>query len=51
MAEPIRRFHCPMAFDNRGADWLQNTPETANPYFGKAMPRCGEQVEVIQPEK
>jgi Cu(I)/Ag(I) efflux system membrane fusion protein len=47
--QPILRFHCPMAFDNRGADWLQNRPETANPYFGSAMFRCGKQVEVLQP--
>jgi len=47
--QPILRFRCPMAFDNRGADWLQNRPETANPYFGSAMFSCGKQVEVLQP--
>ncbi len=34
--------YCPMAFDNRGAEWLQRTEAVANPYFGAAMPRCGE---------
>ncbi|MBN2170497.1 MAG: efflux RND transporter periplasmic adaptor subunit [Candidatus Krumholzibacteriota bacterium] len=34
-------YHCPMAFDNRGADWLQAAGPTANPYFGAAMLRCG----------
>ncbi|MCB9911139.1 MAG: efflux RND transporter periplasmic adaptor subunit [Planctomycetes bacterium] len=34
--------HCPMAFDNRGADWLQVGEEVSNPYFGASMLRCGE---------
>ncbi|GAB4279609.1 MAG: efflux RND transporter periplasmic adaptor subunit [Candidatus Rifleibacteriota bacterium] len=33
---------CPMAFDNKGATWLQKSPELANPFFGKMMLRCGE---------
>jgi Cu(I)/Ag(I) efflux system membrane fusion protein len=33
---------CPMAFDNRGADWLQDHRDVKNPYFGAAMLRCGE---------
>ena len=45
----IIRFHCPMAFDNRGGDWLQGKSGIQNPYFGSAMFKCGEQVEVIQP--
>jgi Cu(I)/Ag(I) efflux system membrane fusion protein len=44
---PVLRFHCPMAFNGRGADWLQNKPETENPYFGAAMFKCGQQTEVI----
>ncbi|MDF1739139.1 MAG: efflux RND transporter periplasmic adaptor subunit [Verrucomicrobiales bacterium] len=34
--------HCPMAFDNAGADWLQSTKDILNPYFGASMPGCGE---------
>ncbi|MDP6962929.1 MAG: efflux RND transporter periplasmic adaptor subunit [Planctomycetota bacterium] len=35
-------FHCPMAFNDRGADWLQFSGEKVeNPYFGAAMYRCG----------
>jgi Cu(I)/Ag(I) efflux system membrane fusion protein len=34
-------FHCPMAFGGRGAEWIQTGDEARNPYFGKAMPRCG----------
>ena len=44
---PVLRFHCPMAFDGRGANWLQNKPGTENPYFGAAMFTCGQQTEVI----
>ncbi len=33
--------HCPMAFDNKGADWLQPDKEVRNPYFGSAMLNCG----------
>lgn len=34
--------HCPMAFDNRGADWLQRGTQINNPYFGESMLRCGD---------
>jgi Cu(I)/Ag(I) efflux system membrane fusion protein len=34
--------HCPMAFDNKGADWLQRGSHINNPYFGASMLRCGE---------
>jgi len=40
--ETLYRAHCPMAFGNRGADWLQATEEIANPYFGAKMFRCGD---------
>ncbi|MCH7871769.1 MAG: efflux RND transporter periplasmic adaptor subunit [Planctomycetes bacterium] len=40
-SEDVYRFHCPIAFNDRGADWLQNDQETANPYFGSVMFRCG----------
>lgn len=38
---PLHRAFCPMAFDNRGARWLQRDRTVANPYFGDAMLRCG----------
>ena len=41
-AAPVYLAHCPMAFDNRGADWLQLHEEIENPYFGAEMYRCGE---------
>jgi len=38
-------YHCPMAFDFKGANWLQNQGGTANPYFGSTMFSCGSQTE------
>ncbi|MHC5113078.1 MAG: efflux RND transporter periplasmic adaptor subunit [Planctomycetota bacterium] len=33
---------CPMAFDNKGAEWIQRGTTITNPYFGATMLRCGE---------
>jgi Cu(I)/Ag(I) efflux system membrane fusion protein len=44
---PMLVYHCPMAFDNRGASWLQNTAGVENPYFGSAMFTCGVLKETI----
>lgn len=33
--------HCPMANDNKGADWLSSDKEIRNPYFGEKMLTCG----------
>lgn len=41
-SEEWRAAHCPMAFDNKGADWLQRGEQINNPYFGASMLRCGE---------
>lgn len=43
------RVHCPMAFDNQGADWLQTSNTVSNPYFGAAMARCGDVKEQFAP--
>lgn len=32
---------CPMAFDFKGAYWLSDKREIANPYFGSKMMKCG----------
>lgn len=37
----MQLVHCPMAFDFTGADWLQETGEVRNPYFGSEMLTCG----------
>ena len=33
--------HCPMYNDGKGANWISETKDIANPYLGKAMPTCG----------
>ena len=38
---PVYKIHCPMALGGSGADWLQGTKITLNPYFGGEMPTCG----------
>ena len=35
-------MYCPMAFDFKGAFWLQRNGTLANPYFGAEMLKCGE---------
>jgi Cu(I)/Ag(I) efflux system membrane fusion protein len=44
---PVYLLHCPMAFDNKGAGWLQLDDQTLNPYFGAQMLQCGGVEEVI----
>ncbi len=41
-AGPIFEMYCPMAFDDKGATWLQKDEDLRNPYFGAAMMKCGE---------
>ncbi len=43
----LHQFHCPMAMNNQGGQWLQRTPSTLNPYFGAAMLECGESTAVF----
>ena len=49
--QAVLQFHCPMAFDGRGAHWLQNKAGVQNPYFGESMPACGEQTATLVPKK
>ena len=39
--KPVYVINCPMAFDFRGADWLQRDEDIKNPYFGAEMLQCG----------
>ncbi len=48
---PVLVYHCPMARDGAGADWLQNRKGTENPYWGSQMYRCGSETDVIVPDK
>jgi len=45
------QMKCPMAFNNQGAFWLQDNTDTLNPYFGKAMLRCGGVIGTIKAKK
>ncbi len=38
---PVYVLHCPMAFGNRGSQWLQTYEQVNNPYYGTRMLRCG----------
>jgi Cu(I)/Ag(I) efflux system membrane fusion protein len=38
---PLYIQHCPMAFNDKGADWLSLESEIRNPYFGEQMLKCG----------
>lgn len=44
---PLYVFHCPMAFNKKGADWVQDEKTVKNPYFGKSMLACGEITDII----
>lgn len=47
--DTIYRHHCPMAFDGRGAVWLQDDDQTRNPYYGATMLRCADRVDRLEP--
>ncbi len=44
----LYRIHCPMAFDDEGADWFYDEEVVLNPYFGSMMLRCGEVREKLE---
>lgn len=45
---PLYVQFCPMANDDRGAEWLSLDKDVKNPYFGEAMLQCGEVKESIE---
>lgn len=47
--ESLYVVHCPMAFNNTGADWIQWNDNVLNPYFGDAMLTCGSVTETVVP--
>lgn len=40
-SETLYLQHCPMADNDKGADWLSKEEPIVNPYFGESMLRCG----------
>ena len=47
--ETLYTAFCPMAFDFKGAKWIQRGTEINNPYFGSQMLRCGDIQETHEP--
>jgi Cu(I)/Ag(I) efflux system membrane fusion protein len=47
IGDRVYRYYCPMAFNNKGAYWLQDKQGTENPYFGSKMFTCGSEVEQL----
>lgn len=39
--DKLSAFHCPMALEGKGANWLQEGAQVMNPYLGKSMLHCG----------
>ena len=46
--DKVYKQYCPMAFDDEGANWLSESDEILNPYFGDMMLRCGEVLETYR---
>ena len=46
---PLRLAFCPMAFDSRGAEWIQAAGAIDNAYFGNAMRTCGSVRATVEP--
>ncbi|PRP90096.1 hypothetical protein ENSA5_67930 [Enhygromyxa salina] len=42
--EGLQLVHCPMAFTNEGAYWVQRSGQLINPYEGAMMLRCGAKI-------
>ncbi len=49
IADELLIMHCPMAFGDRGADWLQVSEPLQNPYFGAVMLSCGDIIQRLEP--
>lgn len=44
----IYKMYCPMALNEKGANWFSPVAEVKNPYFGDKMLDCGEVKEIIK---
>ena len=45
--EVVYHYHCPMAFNEAGANWLSNSFEIRNPYIPKKLLDCGELIDSL----
>ena len=41
-SKKLYQVYCPMYNNDKGAQWLSDSEEVENPYFGSAMMTCGE---------
>jgi Cu(I)/Ag(I) efflux system membrane fusion protein len=46
-SEQLFELHCPMAFEGRGATWIQADSAVRNPYYGATMLKCADRVESL----
>jgi Cu(I)/Ag(I) efflux system membrane fusion protein len=51
LSDGLSVAHCPMAFDGKGAKWLQRGEQIKNPYFGTEMLSCGAIDTTLMPGK
>jgi Cu(I)/Ag(I) efflux system membrane fusion protein len=45
--QKVYEQHCPMADNNKGANWMSLNEKINNPYLGKSMPTCGNTESII----
>ncbi len=52
-SDQLFEVHCPMAFDGRGASWIQSDDAVRNPFYGvsSAMKKCASRVEPLGVKK
>lgn len=46
-SDKLYELHCPMAFEGRGASWIQANDVVRNPYYGASMLKCADKVEPL----
>ena len=46
-SDQLFELHCPMAFEGRGASWIQADTAVRNPYYGATMLKCADRVEPL----
>ena len=45
--EVVYHFTCPKAFNDNGANWLNNSTTVENPYLPKVTPACGDIIDSL----
>ena len=46
-SDKLYELHCLMAFEGRGASWIQANDAVRNPYYGASMLKCADKVEPL----